>query len=118
MKGEKRQHDEPKRRANGASPVEPGAWIPAGARLHFAARREAAWTWIRRPDDANRRQPGGGGLPVACPPLPACGRGARADQLAYLYPKRARLLEGGGIVVGEHDLPDVILEVDYTSSAQ
>lgn len=42
----------------------------------------------------------------------------RADQLAYLYPKRARLPEGGGIVIGEHDLPDVILEVDYTTDVR
>ena len=42
----------------------------------------------------------------------------RADQLAYLYPKRARLPEGGGIVVGEHDLPDVLLEVDYTTDVR
>ena len=42
----------------------------------------------------------------------------RADQLAYLYPKRARLPEGGGIVVGRHDLPDVILEVDYTTDVR
>ena len=42
----------------------------------------------------------------------------RADQLAYLYPMRARLPEGGGIVVGRHDLPDVLLEVDYTTDVR
>ena len=42
----------------------------------------------------------------------------QADQLAYLYPTRARLPEGGGIVVGKHDLPDVVLEVDYTTDVR
>ena len=42
----------------------------------------------------------------------------QADQLAYLYPTRARLPEGGGIVVGKHDFPDVVLEVDYTTDVR
>ena len=42
----------------------------------------------------------------------------QADKLAYLYPKRARLPEDGGIVVGKHDLPDVLLEVDYTTDVR
>ena len=42
----------------------------------------------------------------------------QADKLAYLYPKRARLPEDGGIVVGRHDLPDVLLEVDYTTDVR
>ena len=32
----------------------------------------------------------------------------QADKLVYVYPQRARLPEGRGIVVGEHDLPDVL----------
>ncbi len=42
----------------------------------------------------------------------------QADKLVYLYPMRARLPEGGGIVVGKHDLPDVLLEVDYTTDVR
>ena len=42
----------------------------------------------------------------------------QADQCVYLYPMRARLPEGGGIVVGEHDLPDVVLEVDLTTDVR
>ena len=42
----------------------------------------------------------------------------QADQLVYVYPTRARLPEGGGIVVGTHDLPDVVLEVDYTTDVR
>ena len=41
----------------------------------------------------------------------------QADQSVYLYPGRARLPEGGGLVVGEHDFPDVVLEVDHTSTS-
>ena len=50
-----------------------------------------------------------------------CGRREKilqADQLAYVYPLRARLPEGGGIVVGKHDFPDVVLEVDYTTDVR
>ena len=42
----------------------------------------------------------------------------QADQLVYVYPTRARLPEGGGIVVGKHDFPDVVLEVDYTTDVR
>ena len=42
----------------------------------------------------------------------------QADQCVYLYPERARLPEDGGIVVGEHDLPDVVLEVDHTTDVR
>ena len=42
----------------------------------------------------------------------------QADQCVYLYPGHARLPEDGGIVVGEHDLPDVILEVDLTTDVR
>ena len=42
----------------------------------------------------------------------------QADQCVYVYPRRARLPRGGGIVVGEHDLPGVVLEVDYTTDVR
>ena len=42
----------------------------------------------------------------------------QADQCVYLYPRRARLPEDGGIVVGKHDLPDVLLEVDHTTDVR
>ena len=42
----------------------------------------------------------------------------QADQCVYMYPRRARLPRGGGIVVGEHDFPDVVLEVDYTTDVR
>ena len=42
----------------------------------------------------------------------------QADQSVYLYPERARLPEGGGLVVGEHDFPDVVVEVDHTTDVR
>ena len=42
----------------------------------------------------------------------------QADQCVYLYPGRARLPEDGGVVVGEHDCPDVVLEVDHTTDVR
>ena len=42
----------------------------------------------------------------------------QADQCVYVYPGRARLPQDGGIVVGEHDLPDVVLEVDHTTDVR
>ena len=41
----------------------------------------------------------------------------QADQSVYLYPARARL-PVGGMVVGEHDFPDVVLEVDHTTDVR
>ena len=38
----------------------------------------------------------------------------QADETLYLYPGRAHLPEVR-LVVGEHDLPDVVLEVDYST---
>ena len=51
------------------------------------------------------------------------GRGTRrrilqADQAVYLHPMRARLPEGMGMVLGEHDFPDVVLEVDNTTDVR
>ena len=42
----------------------------------------------------------------------------QADQCVYVYPGHARLPQDGGIVVGEHDLPDVVLEVDHTTDVR
>ena len=42
----------------------------------------------------------------------------QADQCVYVHPGRARLPQDGGIVVGEHDLPDVVLEVDHTTDVR
>ena len=41
----------------------------------------------------------------------------QADETLYLHPARARLPEGS-LVIGEHDLPDVVLEVDHTTDAR
>lgn len=42
----------------------------------------------------------------------------QADQAVYLHPDRARLPQGAGMVVGEHDFPDVVLEVDHTTDVR
>ena len=39
----------------------------------------------------------------------------QADQSVYLHPGRARLPGAVAMEVGEHDLPDVVLEVDHTT---
>ena len=41
----------------------------------------------------------------------------QADQVVYLYPGRARL-PVHGLAIGEHDLPDVVVEVDHTTDVQ
>ncbi|MCY4026946.1 MAG: hypothetical protein OXH75_11620 [Acidobacteria bacterium] len=42
----------------------------------------------------------------------------QADEVAYLYPARARIPGRTGLVIGEHDLPDVVLEVDHTTDVR
>ena len=42
----------------------------------------------------------------------------QADEVVYLYPSRADLLGAAAIVVGEHPLPDVVLEVDHTTDVR
>ena len=42
----------------------------------------------------------------------------QADQVVYLHPSRADLLVARSIVVGEHLLPDVVLEVDHTTDVR
>ena len=41
----------------------------------------------------------------------------QADQSVYLHPARARLPRPA-LTIGEHDLPDVVLEVDHTTDAR
>lgn len=50
----------------------------------------------------------------------ASGQPARmmqADETLYLHPRRA-LTPEGSLVIGEHDLPDVVLEVDHTTDVR
>ena len=42
----------------------------------------------------------------------------QADQSIYLRPLSANLPQGAAMVVGEHDFPDVVLEVDHTTDAR
>ena len=42
----------------------------------------------------------------------------QADQVVYLHPWRARLPMDGGLIVGEHDFSDVVLEVDHTTDVR
>ena len=46
-----------------------------------------------------------GGAPV---------RAMQPDETLYLHPDRT-VIPSGSLVIGEHDLPDVVLEVDYTT---
>ena len=41
----------------------------------------------------------------------------QADQMVYLHPTHARLPRPA-LTIGEHDLPDVVLEVDYTTDVR
>ena len=42
----------------------------------------------------------------------------QADQTVYLYPRRAELLGASAMVVGKHNYPDVVLEVDHTTDVR
>ncbi len=42
----------------------------------------------------------------------------QADQSVYLRPLSGNLPRGAAMVVGEHDFPDVVLEVDHTTDAR
>ena len=42
----------------------------------------------------------------------------QADQSLYLYPGRVRLPSGSGLVIGEDDFPDVVVEVDHTTDVR
>ena len=41
----------------------------------------------------------------------------QADEVVWIYPSRARIPEGG-LILGTHDLPDVVLEVDHTTDVR
>ena len=105
-------------------------------RLEFwDAETETAWM-VRKPTGAAHEQPsqrlaGLGQLIAAVrgSPIECFGtmdlllrneRGERwrimqADQSVYLRPGRDRLPDPTGMVVGEHDFPDVVVEVDHTT---
>ena len=42
----------------------------------------------------------------------------QADQSVYLHPERSRLPREAGMVVGEHDFPDAVVEVDHTTDVR
>ena len=42
----------------------------------------------------------------------------QADQSVYLHPRRSRLPREAGMVIGEHDFPDVVVEVDHTTDVR
>ena len=42
----------------------------------------------------------------------------QADQSVYLHPGRSRLPREAGMVIGEHDFPDVVVEVDHATDVR
>ena len=42
----------------------------------------------------------------------------QADQTVYLHPRRAELVGADAMVVGRHNYPDVVLEVDHTTDVR
>ncbi len=48
----------------------------------------------------------------------AVRRALEADQTVYLHPRTAHMPVSGFFNVGEHDFPDVLLEVDHTTDAR
>ena len=102
---------------------------------YWDAETETAWM-VREPTGAAHEQPsqrlaGLGQLIAAVrgSPIECFGtmdlllrneRGERskimqADQSVYLHPGRDRLPDPAGMVVGEHDFPDVVVDVDHTT---
>ena len=45
-------------------------------------------------------------------------RALEADQTVYLHPRTAHMPLAGVLTVGQHDYPDVLLEVDHTTDAR
>ena len=105
---------------------------------YWDADTETAWM-VREPTGAAHEQPsqrlaGLGQLIAAVrgSPIECFGtmdlllrneRGERwkimqADQSVYLHPGRDRLPDPAGMVVGEHDFPDVVVEVDNTTDVR
>ena len=108
------------------------------------AEAETAWM-VREPTSADHEIPSQGlagltaliaavrGSPIACYGSMDLlvqnthgRRGARglprrimqADQTVYLEPSRAELSDAGTMVVGRHNYPDVVLEVDHTTDVR
>ena len=102
------------------------------------ARAETAWM-VREPPSPDHEGPGHAlaalaeriaaarGSPIRCygavDLLQRDGDGAprrimQADQSLYLHPERANLRGHPAMVVGEHDFPDVVLEVDHTTDVR
>ena len=108
------------------------------------AEAETAWM-VREPTSADHELPSQGlagltalvaavrGSPIACYGSMDLlvqdtqgrrgGRGLprrimQADQTVYLKPSRAELSDAGTMVVGRHNYPDVVLEVDHTTDVR
>ncbi len=102
------------------------------------AETETAWM-VREPTSADHESPSHGlagltaliaavrGSPIACyGSMDLLVRDARgkprrimqADQTVYLRPSRAELSDAGSMVVGRHNYPDVVLEVDHTTDVR
>ena len=102
------------------------------------AETETAWM-VREPTSAGHESPSHGlagltaliaavrGSPIACygsmDLLVRDTRGKprrimQADQTVYLRPSRAEFSEAGAMVVGRHNYPDVVLEVDHTTDVR
>ena len=131
----------PKYRFPGCRPVtirrdEIDTW--EGRLEYWDAGTETAWM-VREPTGAAHEQPsqrlaGLGQLIAAArgSPIECFGtmdlllrneRGEKwrimqADQSVYLRPGRDRLPDPAGMVVGEHDFPDVVMEVDHTTDVR
>ena len=102
------------------------------------ARTETAWV-VREPTSPVHERPGQAlsalaersaavrGSPITCygamDLLQRDGDGKprrvmQSDQSVYLWPNRAILPGPRAMVVGEHDVPDVVLEVDHTTDVR
>ena len=102
------------------------------------AETETAWM-VREPTSADHESPSHGlagltaliaavrGSPIACyGSMDLLVRDAQskprrimqADQTVYLRPSRAELSDAGSMVVGRHNSPDVVLEVDHTTDVR
>ena len=55
---------------------------------------------------------------LLCDALGAVRRIMQADQTVYLHPSRVDLLNAEAMRVGEHNFPDVVLEVDHTTDVR
>ena len=55
---------------------------------------------------------------LLCDALGAARRIMQADQTVYLHPSRVDLLNAEAMRVGEHNFPDVVLEVDHTTDVR